>query len=329
MKVCRNRSCLRSACLAIILTVCGVVSPLIGRADPVVIGSTPTGHLMWIANQKGFFEDQGVEVKLLEFSSGVSASNALSAGEVHLANSSEFAFVSNSLRNPGLKLVASIARINDVNLFTRKDKGIAKASDLIGRKVGLTRRGIGEFFLGEYLAINGLDIQEVELVNLRPAEIVAGLVKGNIDAGITWDPHVFKTQTALGDNFVLLPEQDSYYYHFVLTGKGIWVESHQKEVQAILRGLIKAQQFAAEEPERAQKIIAERFRLDPLFVRKTWHKFVLEVTILQSLVSLMEQEAHWLIDNGHVDGALVPNFLDIIETGPLQAVAPDAVKMIN
>lgn len=298
-------------------------------AGEVIIGSTPTGHLMWIADKKGFFNAHGVNVRLLEFSSGVSASRALAAGEIHMGNSSEFAFVSNLLRNRGLRVVASIARANSANLFARRDRGIAHVPDLVGKRIGVTRRGIGEFFLGEILALNGLTEEDVTLVNLRAPEVVEEISKGTIDAAMVWEPFVYKSKQALGENFVLLPEQDSYYYHFVLAGKGKWIDTHQTEVRAVLRALIDAQLFAAEHPVEAQTIIADRFRLDPAFVTDTWNKYVLEVTILQNLVSLMEQETQWLIEKGHANGDGIPDFLHVVDPAPLADVAPNAVKLIR
>lgn len=314
--------------LLLVLAALSVAEPR-ACADEVVIGSTPTGHLMWIADKKGFFEARGVDVKLLEFSSGVSASRALTTGEIHLGNSSEFAFVSNLMMHRGLTLIASIARTNSANLFARKDRGIAHIEDIVGKRVGVTRRGVGEFFLGEILAINGLAEADVTIVNLRAPDIVNEIANGSIDAAMAWEPFVYKSKQVLGDNFVMLPEQDSYYYHFVLAGMGNWIDTHQSETRAVLEALLDAERFAAENPEEAQDIIATRFRLDPVFVRETWSKYVLEVTILQNLISLMEQEAQWLIEKGHASGTSVPDFLNAVDAGPLSSVAPGAVKLIK
>lgn len=320
---------LMTTAIVVVSALASFISPTEVSAGKVVIGSTPTGHLMWIAEELGYFKESGSEVDLRQFSSGVTTSKALATGEINLANSSEFAFVNNVMRHRDLRMIASISRTNSANLFGRKDSGIRGAADLVGRKIGVTRRGIGEFFLGEYLSIHGISIADVELVDLRPPAIVKSISEGTIDAAITWEPSVYLAQKALGDNFMQLPDQDSYYYHFVVAGKRDWLYANQADVQNVLAALVKAQAYVSENPEKSQAIIAAKFNLDPVFVRDTWHKYILEVTLLQTLLSLMEQEAYWLIENKLIDVTSAPNFLEAIDAEPLKAVSPKAVQLIQ
>lgn len=325
-KICDVMRTISLLCLTVLVSVLLIPQ---ARAGTVIIGSTPTGHLMWIAEELGYFKESGSDVLLKKFSSGVTTSQALASGEIHLANSSEFAFVNNVMHHRDLKLVASIAKTNSANIFGRKDRGITTAQDLIGKTIGVTRHGIGEFFLGEYLSLNGIALSDVTLVDLRPHEIVKHISYGSIDAAISWEPSVYKSAKALGSNFVRLPDQDSHYYHFVVAGQRDWLDSNTRDVQNVLRALIRAQHFAAENPADAQAIMAKRFKLDPVFVRDTWHKYILEVTLLQELLSLMEQEARWLLENDLIDVTGAPDFLDAISLEALTKVDANAVHIIR
>lgn len=299
------------------------------HTEPVTIGSTATGHLLWIADSKGYFKEAGVDVKMVEFSSGVNASRALLDSEVMLANSSEFAFVDNVLRHRDLRILTGVSRVNSAKLFAHGDRGITSVQDLVGRRIGVTRHSIGEFFLGEYLSINGLSIKDVTLVDLHAPDIVTEIANGTIDAAITWEPFVMGAASALGKNFFVLPEQDSYFYHFLLFGKRAWIDGNRGRIQKVLAALLRASQFAIEEPAAAQDIIAARFNLNPAFVRDTWGHYILEVGLLQTLISLMEQEVRWLVDNGLASAVDVPDFLSVIDYEPLLAVAPNAVQLIR
>lgn len=322
-------SCCGEAVLPAVITVFLTFVCVSASAEPIRVGSTPTGHLMWIAEHQGYFETHDVEVELKEYTSGVTASQALLKGEADLINSSEFAFVSNAMRNSDLRVVASISRANSAELFARSDRGIETATDLVGRRIGVTRRSIGEFFLGEYLAINGIGISEVELVDLRAPDIVVEITSGNIDAAITWEPFVYRTKKSLGRSFFALPDQESYYYHFVLAGFRNWIGARRNQVTALLKALIDAEHFASEDPAAAQSIIAKRFDLDPNFVRDTWDRYVLEVSLQQTLISLMEQEAHWRIERGLDEAADIPDFLRMIDAEPLETAKPAAVQLIR
>ena len=299
------------------------------HAQPLKIATTPSSHLIWIAEKKGFFKDVGVDVEVVNFSSGVAASKALLAGEIDLATSSEFVFVSNVMRHPQLRILAGIARVSAVRLFTRADSGISMARDLIGRRVGLTRQSIGEFFLGEYLLANGIGLSEVNLIDMTAPDITNALKNGVVDAAITWQPFVYRTATALGDNYGELPEQEAYFYHMLLIGERSWVDANQRSLGQILSALIQAEAFVRENSAEAQKMLADRLHLDINAVRAIWDSYVREVNLDQTLLGLMEHEARWLVENGLVDAGSMPSFLSVIETASLRAVKPSAVRFIR
>ncbi len=77
------------------------------------------------------------------------------------------------------------------------------------------------------MSIHGISITDVELVDLRPPAIVESMVEGTIDAAITWEPSVYLAEKALGENFIHLPDKDSYYYHFIVVGKRDWLYANQ------------------------------------------------------------------------------------------------------
>ena len=83
-------------------------------------------------------------------------------------------------------------------------------------------------------------------------------------------------------------------------------------IQQFLRTLVQAERFVKMNGEEARKIIALKFRLDASYLDSVWKKHNFAVTLTQSLLSLMESEARWKIENRLTDKTKVPNYLEYI-----------------
>src|SRR6202043_1965402 len=60
-------------------------------------------------------------------------------------------------------------------------------------RIGVVLDTIGETYLDRLLTLGRLARSDVILVNSRPSEIRAALIRGNIDAGVLWDPFTEQT----------------------------------------------------------------------------------------------------------------------------------------
>lgn len=298
-------------------------------ADTVDIAATQTGILLWIADEKGYFADEGVDVEIKSYQSGSFAADALVNDEVRLSTTSDSAFVSRSLVHDDLRVLAAISASETARLVARKDRGIATTDDLLGKRVGVTMESTGEFFLSRYLTLNGIASGEIAIVNLSPGEIAEGLVRGDIDAGLTWDPYMYLAETELGDQAVALPDQDGQFFYFMLLGKAAWIEQNPEIVSAVLRALLRAENFALEEPDAASKLIAARFDYDPDYLNHIWPLHNLRIGLPQDLLFIMEEQAKWQIRAGISDRTDVPNYLEFIADAPLDAVKPSAVGIVR
>jgi len=150
-----------------------------------------TGALVYIAEDQGYFEKNGLEVTTKDYESGKAAANILIAGEADIATAADDVFISNALDHADLRLFGTVATAEVTELIARKDKGIITIDDLIGKKVGVTKNTGCEIALASFLLDNGLSINELELVDLKPSEIVKAILNGDIDAAVTWDPNVY------------------------------------------------------------------------------------------------------------------------------------------
>ena len=300
-----------------------------GAAEKVSIAATQTGFLVWLAAERGYFADEGVDVEIRSYQSGSFAADALVNDEVVLSTTSDSAFVSRSIIHDDLRAIAVLSASETARLVGRKDRGIEGAEDLIGKRVGVTRKSSGEFFLSRYLSLNGISPDEMEIVDLGPGDISDQLVNGDIDAGLTWDPYMYAAETRLGAEGVMLPDQDGQFFYFLLLGKAAWIEENPETARAVLRALLRAEEFSLDEPVSAAALISDRFDYDPDYLQHIWPLHNLRIGLPQDLLFLMEEQSKWQIREGLTDRTDVPNFLDFIASALLDAVKPSTVGIVQ
>ena len=288
-----------------------------------------TTSLIWIAEDQGFFADNGLDVEIEAYEAGKLAADALLAGEADIATAAEFVFVSQSFDHDDLRVFGAIATAQVNEVVARVDRGIRHPSDLRGKRIGVTRKSAGEFFLGRFLLFNGLFFEDVEVVDLSPSAIVQAMSNGEIDACLTWDPNVYEIKNRLGENSISWPGQSDQDLYFVLIGRLDWVRSNPETVERFVRAIVQAEEYLEENAAEVQQAIQERFEYESAYVQYIWPRQSFEVTLPQALIIAMEDEARWRIENDLTDKPTVPNYLDFLLREPLEAVHPEAVTVIR
>ena len=287
-----------------------------------------TGALAWLAHEHGLFAAHGLDVEMVPFEAGKLAVDALLAGDVDVATAAEFVVVSNSFEHPELRILATVAIANNNELVARRDR-VREPQDLVGRRIGVTRKSAGEFLLGVFLTLNGLNVSDVELVDLPPSAIVTDLLAGTIDAGFTWDPNVYRMRQELADNAVGWPGQRWQQYYFVLVTTDRWLAEHPAAARALLEAVLASEQRAGEDPEDSKARLARRFGYDAAYVDYSWPRHDFLVELPQALLLAMEEQARWRIENGLSPAGSIPNYLSTLATAPLAELRPQTVTVIR
>lgn len=67
--------------------------------------------------------------------------------------------------------------------------GINSPKDLIGKKIAVMEGGLSQIFVGIWLEKNGIDISQVEFVNVIMDDAVGAMLGGGVSAGEFWEPY--------------------------------------------------------------------------------------------------------------------------------------------
>jgi NitT/TauT family transport system substrate-binding protein len=271
-----------------------------------------TGGIVYIAQEEGYFTANALEVEIKDYEAGKLAADALLAGEADICTSADFVMVSDSFEHDDLRILATVALAETNELVTRKDSGINQPSDLKGKKVGVTRKSVGEFFLGTFLMFNGLTVEDIEIRDLKPSEIVEAISTGEIDAGFTWEPNIYDIKNRLEEDAISWRGQSGQSFYFILLAKEKFIEENPETVERFLRALIQAQKFMEQNEAEAKDFLARRFGYEPSYVDYIWQRHEFVVTLPQSLVLVMEDQARWRIESKLTGGSGNPKLSGLL-----------------
>ncbi len=292
------------------------------------VGVAPLSLPIWVAENKGFFVDNGLDVEIKEYPSGKAAVGDLIDDKVDMATITEFGFMSKSFDNPDLRIVSSITTANINSLVANKDKGIEEISDLKGKRIATVSGTEAEFFLGTFLLFNNIPTTDVEIIYLKPNELIDSVSSNEADAAIIWEPYNYEIKTSLGENAIVWPGQSGQSSYWLLNSKEDFVTNNPEIVKRFLKALLQAEEFTKTNENEAKAILVSH-DLDARFVDDIWQKLDYITNLPQELIIAMEDGARWRIKNKLTDATEVPNYLNYIYLDALYELKPEVVNIIH
>jgi ABC-type nitrate/sulfonate/bicarbonate transport system substrate-binding protein len=301
------------------------------KTEKISIGTAPleSSALIYIAESRGFFTDQGLNVVIREYETGAASLNGLLKGETDIATPAEYALVGKALQKEKARAVASIAKAQYFYLIGRKDRGILKVDDLNGKKIGVVRKTIAEFYLGRFIDLNGLDERQITPVNTDISKSEELILGGGVDAIMSRTPYVFSIEEKLGSNAVIWPAQSEQALYAILVGKEDWIIKNPQTIKRLLNSLVQAEKYLIRNPADAKAILQNRLGFDDSYMEAVWSRNQFALSLDQSLIIAMEDQARWMIKSNLAPATGIPDFLEYVYEDSLKEVKPEAVNIIR
>lgn len=298
---------------------------------PVTIGITyeESVGLLYLAQDRNFFIKNGLSVNLKRFDSGVSAISGMVKGEADIGLMSEYPVVVSAFQKQPISIITNVNKSELVSMVGLRDHGIENIADLQGKRVGVTKQTTAEFYLGRFLELNGMNSQDVTLVDLKTTQLVEAVSNGSVDALIGAESYIEQIKEKQGDNLVIWPANINQPVFTVLVAMNNWIEQHPELVRQLLNALVQAESYLIQHPDKARAIIQANLKSDDAFMAGVWKRNRYALSLDYSLIAVMNDEAHWTISENLTTEKAIPNFKEYIYIGGLQAVKPEAVGIVK
>ena len=302
-----------------------------GKVETITFGDlgVDSSELVYVAQNQHFFQQNGINLVIKTFETSTEVDNALLANQVDVATSGEFTMVTNAFANDNVSVISNLDKYQGVYLVANKGHGIESVNDLAGKKIGVVFQSLKEYYLGSFLNVNGLSISNVTLVNVEPSQWVSSIANGTVDAVVVSQNYISQIQAALPNNTVVWPAQGGQLAYALIYGQTSWITQNSDLVNRFLKSLLQAQNYVIKNPANAKAILQTHFNYTAAFLAQDWPNHQFSLSLDDSLILAMEEEARWAISNNLVSGTTVPNFVNYIYTNGLESVDPGAVDIIS
>jgi ABC-type nitrate/sulfonate/bicarbonate transport system substrate-binding protein len=291
-------------------------------AMPVTVAAIPA----YVALERGYWAEQGLEVDARMFSAGRLALDALLAKNAQVMSVSETPLVHAILQGNKIFIVATVTAHKEAKLIVRTDHGIRGPADLRGKKIATLPGTNSDFLMYRFLEVNGISPRDVKITNMAPPEMVTALVGGDIDAYFAWEPHIYYARERLPVSTAVYPPGNLYAGRHCVAMNQDFVAQHPEVVTKLIRGFIQAERYVAEHPAEARAIVAKRTGMDDAALRGLWPEYRVAVQFDRGFVGILDDEAQWV---RRVQGTAepIPRMQDFVYTAALREVRPASVSI--
>jgi ABC-type nitrate/sulfonate/bicarbonate transport system substrate-binding protein len=299
------------------------------RDITIVTGQNAASTLLIVAKDKGYFAQHGLNVTFIKTPSASAALQNLIDRQNDFIFVNEYDISDPALYNKNIRVIGTLSE-SDVNfIVARKDRGIVSVQDLEGKKIGVTKGSIREYFLDRFFVLNGLSLNNVTIINLPLAPLVNATVNGEIDASFSSEPYVYQMRQQMGENAEVWPVNLGQHAHFSLVCNEITLQEHPEIVEAVLASVLQAETYVNSHPEEAQKVAQLQTKFDNQYMDQDWQNHQFSVILSQSLITSMKDETRWRIRKNLTDGKDTPDFSKYVSWDILYRLKPSAVTLIR
>jgi len=306
-----------------------VAFPVTSQAQDLVkarlfIGTTPQFSAIFVAENKNYFREFGVDMEVKVFTSGSAAAEAFRAGKGEFVNAGDWPTTKLWERGDAIG-IAPFVYFTKMSCITAKN-GLSKPSDLKGKNVGVFLGSTSEYFALLYMASEGLSFNNINVKNLRPADMVYALDRGDIDAFVIWEPFCTQSINNVSKDKVHLMSYGAGYFTEwqVQCVSPAFAKENPKAVEGVLKALNKANKFIKDHPDETVKIVAKRLKLDESVMKELLPRMTFDLSYTKAFRNDMNSLSKFMLDKKVLDKPI--DWKTAFDSSFLKKVDPSLVE---
>ena len=227
-----------------------------------------------IAERRGYFKEQGLEVEITDFGGGAKALQSLIGGSADIVTGAYEHTIRMQHKGQDVRALVELGRFPAIVILVKKELAgkVKTAADLKGLKIGVTAPGSSTNLLAQYAMVKaGLQATDAAFIGVGTgAAAVAAMKKGELHAMSNLDPVISKLESD-GDAVVLIDTRTEAGTKALFGGtnpaaclyaKGEFIDKNPETCQRLTNAFMKALKWiASASPEDIAGSVPEEYFL--------------------------------------------------------------------
>ena len=209
----------------------------------------------YIARDKGFFEEEGVEIELSVMENTPLKMGALMAGRVDIVASTADEFPTYMRNGKPLRYILAVDNSNGGDGVV-SNKSIDSIADLKGRTVAFEEGSVSQFFINALLRDAGLSQKDIKMVNMTATDAGVAFTANRVDAAVTWEPHLSQGANTDHGKVLINSSQTPGLIVDVIAVLETTANERRDELKAFVRAWQRALDYLESNPEEGYQIMA-------------------------------------------------------------------------
>lgn len=249
----------KGLCLSAIAlgTVLGLSAPASANQELTIAHSTWVGYgPLYIARDKGFFEEEGLDVDLVVMEDVKTRMPALAAGRIDVAVTTiDTVLAFYSPEHPLSYLFALDDSRGGDGIVAGKD--IKTIADLKGKSIAFTEGSVSQFFLSVLLKDAGMKLSDVNALNMSAGDAGAAFVAQKVDAAVTWEPWLTRGKDTDHGHVLVDSTKTPGLITDIMVTTNDMLEKNRPAMEGLYRAWSKAIAWQKDNVEEADEIMAK------------------------------------------------------------------------
>jgi len=209
----------------------------------------------YIAKEKGYFKDEGVDVELVLMEDPKLRFAALLAGRIDMLATTVDTMVLYLKEPDSLQFISALDDSNGGDGIVA-NKDIKSVADLKGKKVAFNEGSTSHFYLSVLLKKAGLTEKDIEAINMTAGDAGSAFVSKQVDAAVTWEPWLSRGKAAPHGRLLTDSSETPGLITDIMVATKETVAARPDDIRAFVRAWYRAVDFWKANPDEANAIMA-------------------------------------------------------------------------